>query len=703
MSASTSDDVLPDECVHPVGRLFTGGAETRTIASRRAELGFVKKQTIERLNKDDLGDDLASYVRAPNSKHTQVHFSDPVVTSARDRSPSDASPPPLPRVVASGSASKLLRSVVNVSRLFSPRSSPAVSPARSPASDASFTWDHYPYSSTPPRAQPPDDDNDGDSVYEDSVNWPTFDPIFGNASPLRQGTGTSPARADAIPLRPLSARQQVGDLLRIPTPRRRLPDRSFIDRSRLDSPIRTPRHEDQVQLPPAPNRLLDFNEGEHVVIFPVNPPDNLQVANVDQLINLLPAPPVPALVQPAVDNDDNDYPDDMAVSNDIAIFRGMPNEDARDWIESASLLVDSRRMPNEKAKISLAGMALQDDAKRWLRSLDIRPPHPGDGVAAYPAEAITTFDQFKDRFLAKFQRPQADLWREQLQIYACKQKPGQLTRDYLNELQELAGRAMATPEQTLNAAIAGLRDDVQMFCIGHELPTLDELKKWASVFDSSSKSRAGDVSGTVDRLERLVDRLQVRAATPPRSLTPQRRVRIADDAGYERADQAADYERTPPMQRFERPFSAPAPSPAYGAWRGRGQQGRRGFGGRGGYQGGNRPWKQQGVFTAYDRFMPPSQPLQFQVPPKQQFYGNQGARRSGPNAGGSGFDDFYGNQGSRRQDPNASGSGFYAVCRNCGRGHEWGQCPARSSECRSCGRVGHWSSVCRNSQRQQLA
>ena len=77
-------------------------------------------------------------------------------------------------------------------------------------------------------------------------------------------------------------------------------------------------------------------------------------------------------------------------------------------------------------------MALQDDAKRWLRSLDIRPPHPGDGVAPYPAETITTFDQFRDRFLTKFQRPQADLWREQLQIYACKQKPGQLTRDYLN-------------------------------------------------------------------------------------------------------------------------------------------------------------------------------------------------------------------------------------------------------------------------------
>ena len=98
---------------------------------------------------------------------------------------------------------------------------------------------------------------------------------------------------------------------------------------------------------------------------------------------------------------------------------------------------------------------------------------------------------------------------------------------------------MANPEQTLNAAIAGLRDDVQMFCLGHELPTLDELKK--PVFDSSSKARAGDVSGTVDRLERLVDKLQVRAATPPpRSPTPQRRVRIADDAGYERADQAAD-------------------------------------------------------------------------------------------------------------------------------------------------------------------
>jgi hypothetical protein len=116
-----------------------------------------------------------------------------------------------------------------------------------------------PYSSTPPPAQPLDDDNDGDFIYEDSVSWPTFHPIFGNASPVCQGTSVSPARADAIPLRPLSARQQVGDL-RIPTPRRRLPDGSFVVGGRLDSPIRAPQQEVQVQLPPAPNRQLDFDD-----------------------------------------------------------------------------------------------------------------------------------------------------------------------------------------------------------------------------------------------------------------------------------------------------------------------------------------------------------------------------------------------------------------------------------------------------------
>jgi hypothetical protein len=68
----------------------------------------------------------------------------------------------------------------------------------------------------------------------------------------------------------------------------------------------------------------------------VNLADNVQVVNVEQLINLVPAKPVPALVQLAVDNDVNDYSDDMAVSNDIPIFRGMYNEDARDWIATAS-------------------------------------------------------------------------------------------------------------------------------------------------------------------------------------------------------------------------------------------------------------------------------------------------------------------------------------------------------------------------------
>ena len=56
MSASASVDVLPDECVHPVGRLFTGGAETRAITSRKAEsdIGAPSAAILNVSNKPDV-------------------------------------------------------------------------------------------------------------------------------------------------------------------------------------------------------------------------------------------------------------------------------------------------------------------------------------------------------------------------------------------------------------------------------------------------------------------------------------------------------------------------------------------------------------------------------------------------------------------------------------------------------------------------
>ena len=153
-----------------------------------------------------------------------------------------------------------------------------------------------------------------------------------------------------------------------------------------------------------------------------------------------------------------------------APFRGLYTEDGREWIDTATWYVQTQRAPTELQKIALVGMLLLDDAKRWFLGLRVQnAPVDGGNVEV---GVITTFEQFKQQFLDRFSTDQANLWREQAMIWQCRQKSGQTTQDFLNELQQVAGRAQATPQQTLTAAINGLREDVKTFCLGHELATL---------------------------------------------------------------------------------------------------------------------------------------------------------------------------------------------------------------------------------------
>ena len=353
-----------------------------------------------------------------------------------------------------------------------------------------------------------------------------------------------------------------------------------------------------------------------------------------------------------------------------APFRGLYTEDSREWIETATWYVQAQRAPTELQKIALVGILLLDDAKRWLLGLRIENA-PADGHP--PDGAITTFNQFKEAFLQRFQRDQANLWREQALIWQCRQKPGQGTQAFLNELQEIAGRARATQEQILTAAIAGLRDDVKTFCLSHELGDIQELQRWANVYELCSGSKSDAVDSTVARLEKALEKLQVRAASPaPRPASPLgRQVRFPDRP-------------VSPVNRGDADRRSPGRSTGRGWGSGQGRAsdgwgfgqdqapGNWGYGGARGRRGGGPRFQGQPGRFYFDQFGSPKSPPQFQGKrPRPQFY--------------------YG----RRNDDGAQS------CRNCGRYHPWGQCPARNSTCRSCDRPGHWSSVCRSSAPQQ--
>ena len=91
-------------------------------------------------------------------------------------------------------------------------------------------------------------------------------------------------------------------------------------------------------------------------------------------------------------------------------------------------------------------------------------------------------------------------------------------------------------------ALSGLRKDVKLFCMNHELATINDLKRWGNVYDLCSEEKCVEANSTIDRLEKAIEKLQVRAISPSRSsgrLSPSsnRQVRFSDEFNVDRPGQ----------------------------------------------------------------------------------------------------------------------------------------------------------------------
>ena len=153
-----------------------------------------------------------------------------------------------------------------------------------------------------------------------------------------------------------------------------------------------------------------------------------QVLIGDQIIPIVPI--IPEVAQD--DNEDDSVNFSMAASLLPPPFHGNYGSDPQNWIETVKWYILTQRAPTEKSKIAIVGVLLQGEAHRWFLSLDIRDPAPDpapEGFVAYPQDTITNFEQFRVRFLDRFRRDQAELWREQSMLMNLKQRPGQKTED----------------------------------------------------------------------------------------------------------------------------------------------------------------------------------------------------------------------------------------------------------------------------------
>ena len=389
-----------------------------------------------------------------------------------------------------------------------------------------------------------------------------------------------------------------------------------------------------------------------------------------------------------VEDQSESYDEDyyaMAATAQPPLFYGLHSEDPNTCITNVSWYILTTKANNDKARIAFVSMLLRDEARRWFNSLVINanPGQAADGQAAdgqaAPGQAaavqppadgpnppIATFEAFKARFLARFQKNPAELWREQSLIWNVKQRDGQSAEAFLTELQDVAARSQVDEPTIMAAAVAGLRDDVKSAVLQHELATLADLRRWSTVYEMCNPpSRKSDVASAVDRLEQIVQKMAVQSVSEgPARASPAAKVRFDDDD--DRPARRRSPERTPPRERdysprggrdsWDRDARTTPRGSYYNSSRGQGQLGRGGFFNRGRGSGGPRNF--------YRPYQPP-------------FDGN----RFPPSSGGP-----------FRQEEQTFNQ---FNCGRCGRQHERGCCMAISSICNYCRGRGHWAICCR--------
>ena len=587
------------------------GAETRAVIQRRAD--------IRALNDQFLNPAVTS-PPPPDLRASRVSFLSPEVSASFSPVYHDAvaALPPLRNTPSP--LDGLRRRFRTFSNLFSPRQ--PISPSDSVASSAeSLTWD------------PLLDPHEVSDAFSPAARRALLSP----RPPHRVGAPLPPRVAfdasdddddDAGMQQPVQLRPPAPHV-NAPRPQQIQPHRNVFQPEPLPQlrPLLQQQQQDLQQQQDHQQQPVDQQQ-QHGQQPNLQPPPV-----VDGQPQQPPAPPAPPL------DDYDDFSPTMASLLPVG-YKGHFSEDAKLWFDTAAWYVQTQRTQTERQKIALVGVLLLDEARRWfLSEVEVLDVAPGDGNLA-PGQVVT-FAQFKAAFLLRFERPQAQLWREQALIWSCKQKTGQNTQSFVSELQELAQRARVPAPQVLQAAISGLRAEVKTFCMAHELGDIQDLLKWANIFEMCAGPAPPDTGATLERLEKAIEKLQVRA-TSPASPGAARQVRFADQSPDRQLRQS------------------------------------------GGQRGGREP---NSAFRG--RGMPANRAASFGQ--RWSSFGNPGP--------------FHYNVSGQRP-PRGRGQVYYgrsdntqrAPCSNCGRGHEWGACPARNSVCRACEKRGHWSNVCRSTQ-----
>ena len=430
--------------------------------------------------------------------------------------------------------------------------------------------------------------------------------------------------------------------------------------------------------------------------------------------------------------------DNMSEARAIENFKGLPTEDAEEWLRNFRGWIIVRKYEPHQAAAA-AGLFLRDGAKHWYNSLP-------------ESTRMDSIGEFLTAFEKRYVKVAHNEWKANTEFYDVTQKSTQTVHDYFTELEFKAQKTKIDQSVFLQLALKGLHPSIRQQVLQHEPTDWEALKKWAIIAENAAPTTSVDspeiaklllavhqMQGSIQKLEKVNPPVDVRAIMPAQSYAEPSAAFQAPyyeptvEAFSATAQQPA-FEQTPNwhQQQMRWPtqsWTTPQQNNGWTqtSWRqpnnNNNNYNNTGYNNRGGYNNNTNSYSQRQGYTSspynnnrgrgtynnnnsngsrfgnlplqrFNNYDNRQQP-QPNYTPRNSFNSNN----RGNNGGFNNRPNFTSNQGNNRQTaPQPAGR---QVCTGCG--NDWhadrNTCPAKDVICHFCSKQGHYKRVCRQAQR----
>jgi len=368
------------------------------------------------------------------------------------------------------------------------------------------------------------------------------------------------------------------------------------------------------------------------------------------------------------------------------VFRGTREEDGAEWLRSLEHWMLFKQIVDPQ-KSAAVPVLLRDSALYWYDSLN--------------ETERSQFPQFKAAFLARYSTNKLTGWQESAEVWKTKQRPDQSVDSYINSMERKTARINATPEQRLYAVINGLLPNIRRQIPLKELTNLQDLRRWASIAESTAADEEGqgEITTILKEVQHFVRNLAATETTSDestrgRSSSVGRRVTFSDEGDSMRSRSPASGYRNQPAEQQQFVSQQQEVQQQYSQTQNYQQPVQQQY---------QPPYQQQDAFQqqSYPRtYYARNQTYSARPTSNQPRYFNPNYNNFQPRSQGnsSNYTVKYPNFTPRQPNYNQQ-----MPCSGCGGNFHIrpSQCPAWNVTCHTCGRLHHLSSVCRSGRRPQ--